>query len=56
MKTKTYRRALVALLTALVIGAGVATQAPAYLSATQGTELDIAGSRGGMSTLGRESA
>jgi len=41
MKTKTYRRALLALFTAIVIGAGVAAQAGAYLSQNNATPIAL---------------
>jgi len=52
----TYRRALVALLTALAIGAGIAPHAADVLSVAQAPEVQLASSRGGLSRAGRESA
>jgi len=47
MKTKTYRRPLLALLVAIAIGAGVAAQ---------GAQLEIAGSSGSDAKITRESS
>ncbi len=51
---RTYRRALVALLMALAIGASVAPQAADFLSAAQDTDVQLAGST--PKSFGRESS
>jgi len=51
---KRYRRVLLALLTAIAIGAGIAPQAADVLSAAQETELQLAGSD--PRSFGRESS
>ena len=56
MNTMTVRRALVALLTALAIGAGIAPQAADVLKVTPAPAVQLAGSKGGLSRVGRESA
>ncbi len=52
----TYRRALVALLTAIAIGASVAPQAADFLSAAQETEQHLASSKGEKARVGSESS
>ena len=55
MRKTTFRRALLAVLLAITIGAGVAPQASALLGAVQETEVQLAGSRGD-AAFGRESS
>ena len=56
MNTMTVRRALVALLTALAIGAGIAPQAADVLKVTPAPAVQLAGSKGGLGRAGRESS